>query len=125
MNPERNVYVRNFSNPDEVRKFVSRGHLEVLNFKDNASIGRGVFEPGWRWSKDVKPIANTTFCEAAHTGYCISGQMKIAMFNGDEFTIQPGEAFYLPPGHDAWVEGNEPCVLIDFSGYREYAKKAA
>lgn len=114
---------KSFNQPDEVRPFQGHGHLDVLNFGQDSVIGRGVFEPGWKWSNDVKPIAGTRSCEAPHTGYCIEGSMKIQMDSGDQITIRAGDAFEIPPGHDAWVEGSQRCVLIDFSGYKDYAKK--
>lgn len=113
---------KNFDSPDEKRGFRGHGHLDVLNFGEDHLVGRGVFEPGWKWSVDVKPIAETKSCEAEHFGYCISGKMTIKMDSGEEVKIQAGDAFHLAPGHDAWVEGNEPCVLIDFGGFKEYAK---
>jgi mannose-6-phosphate isomerase-like protein (cupin superfamily) len=122
---EAKTYRKNLETPDERRDFKAHGHLDLVNFAEDLSIGRAVFEPGWRWSTDVRPLAGTEICEASHSGYCISGQMTIRLVNGDEFTIRPGDAFFIPPGHDAWVIGNEPCVLIDVGGYSSYAKKAA
>ena len=116
---------RSFQKPDEKRDFKGHGHLDVLTFEDGETIGRGEFEPGWRWSNDVKPLAETEFCEAAHSGYCLEGAMTIRMKDGETFTIQAGEAFHFAPGHDAWVEGNQRCVLLDFGGYRDYATKKA
>lgn len=118
-------YAKEFSKPDERREFKGHGHLDVLSFengREGVSIGKGVFEPGWKWTNDLKPLAGTESCEAEHTGYCLKGKMVIKMNDGKEFTIKEGEAFYISPGHDAWVVGNEPCELLDFSGFREYAK---
>jgi hypothetical protein len=116
---------KSFKRPDEVRKFQKHGQLEVLEFGEDITIGKGTFEPGWKWSRDVKPIAETDSCMAAHSGYCIKGRMVIQMSSGEQFTVQEGDAFHIPPGHDAWVEGTEPCVLIDVGGYAQYAKKKA
>ncbi|MCM2323996.1 MAG: cupin domain-containing protein [Oligoflexia bacterium] len=113
---------KKFETPDEVRQFRGKGRLELLSFDDGTAIGRGIFEPGWKWSNDVKPIAETDSCEASHTGYCLSGSMVIRMNNGEEFTIRAGEAFKIPPGHDAWVVGSENCELLDVTGYVNYAK---
>ena len=115
---------KRFDHPDERRNFRGHGFLDVLTFEDGTTVGRGVFEPGWRWSNDVKPIAETDSCEASHTGYCLQGAMTIRMDDGEELHIQAGDTFRIPPGHDAWVEGNEPCVMLDVSGFGEYAMEA-
>lgn len=125
MEKQTGIYAKNLDYPDERRDFVGHGHLDLAQFEGDISIGRAEFEPGWEWKKDVKPIANTHSCEAPHTGYCMSGSMVILMDNGDEFTIRKGDAFHIPPGHNARVEGNEKCVLIDVGGYKSYAKKQA
>jgi hypothetical protein len=125
MNKQTKNFCKNFKNPDEVRPFKAHGHLEILNLEGQTAWGKGTFEPGWKWSNDVKPIAGTESCQSEHTGYCISGRMTIRMDSGEEFTIQEGDAFHLPAGHDAWVSGNEPCVLLDVAGSQTYAKKAA
>jgi quercetin dioxygenase-like cupin family protein len=125
MNNQTEIYRKSLSQPDERRDFKAHGHLDLINLSEDLSIGRAEFEPGWKWSEDVKPIAGTSSCEAPHVGYCISGSMTIRMDNGDQFTIKAGDGFRIPPGHDAWVEGSDPCVLIDMGGYRDYAKKSA
>ena len=106
-------------NLDEVRKF-SNGKMEIANLGD-AVIARMTAEPGWKWSKDVKPIVNTNSCQMTHTGYAISGRLRVKMDDGNEQEFGPGEAMYVPPGHDAWVVGNEPFVAIDITGGKEYA----
>lgn len=116
------TYKKAFEKPDERRDFKARGHLDIVNFDDGTTMGRAVFEPGWKWSNDVKPIAGTESCEAEHTGYCTKGKMTIRMNSGEEFQIKPGDAFRIPPGHDAWVDENESCEILDFTGYAEYAK---
>ncbi len=120
---------RNFMKPDERRDFKGHGHLDVLTFatkeRGDLMIGKGVFEPGWKWSTDVKPIAGTDSCTAEHFGYCLKGTMKVKMDSGEEYDVKPGEAYYLAPGHDAWVTGDEACELLDFTGYAEYAKPKA
>jgi quercetin dioxygenase-like cupin family protein len=87
-------------------------------------VGRAVFQPGWRWSNDVKPVAGTDSCEAAHTGYIISGQMHVTMDDGAEGDLGPGDAFVISPGHDAWIVGDEPCVALDWSAASDYARPA-
>jgi hypothetical protein len=106
-------------NPDDIRKF-SNGKIELANLGD-ATIGRITLEPGWKWSKDVKPLVNTNSCQMAHTQYAISGRIRVRMDDGTEQEFGPGEAIYVPPGHDAWVVGNEPVVAIDFTGMKDYA----
>jgi hypothetical protein len=83
---------------------------------------RATFEPGWRWSECVKPIAGTPSCQVAHLGYMVQGRMRIKMDDGSEEEIGPGEVAMIPPGHDAWIVGNERCVIIDFQGGSVYAK---
>ena len=113
---------KNFKNPDEVRTF-AKGKVEVVQLGD-ATIGRATFEPGWRWSTCVKPLANTKSCEAAHFGYQISGTMRIRMDDGTELECKAGDVALVPSGHDAWVVGNEPVVIVDFQGMPHYAKQA-
>ncbi len=112
--------VMNFGEPDEVRNF-PKGHLDLVVI-GGATVGRGVFEPGWRWSESVKPIAKTDSCEAAHFQYQISGVMKVLMDDGTELECRAGDVSLLPSGHDAWVVGNEPVIVVDFQGMVDYAK---
>jgi len=108
--------------PDETRVFAhGKGKLEVVTVGDH-TIGRGVFEPGWRWSEDVRPIVGTPSCQAAHTGYVLEGRMVVKMDDGTEVEYGPGDAFYMAPGHDAWIVGDQRCVMIDFTGATKYAK---
>ncbi len=108
--------------PDETRQFVDKGKAEIVKLGD-VTVGRVVFEPGWKWSEHVKPIAKTESCQASHVGYVISGHMKVVMDDGKEQEVGPSDAFTIPPGHDGWVIGDEPCVVLDFSGMEHYAKK--
>lgn len=107
--------------PDEVRTF-EKGRVELVTV-DGVSIGRATFEPGWKWSTCVGPIANTNSCEMAHFGYQISGVLVTRMDDGTETATRPGDVVMIPPGHDAWVEGNQNVVVIDWQGMRNYAKK--
>jgi quercetin dioxygenase-like cupin family protein len=113
--------IRRFSSPDETRQFTSNGHADILKYPEGV-VGRGVFEPGWRWSKHVKPIAGTRSCEAAHSGYVLSGRMHVLMDDGQEAEIGPGDYVVIPPGHDAWTVGTEACVMLDVAGMGQYAK---
>ncbi|MEA2475335.1 MAG: hypothetical protein QOE06_3250 [Thermoleophilaceae bacterium] len=114
---------KRFDSPDEVREFQAHGKVELVNL-ESGSVGRGTFEPGWKWSNDVKPIAGTDSCQVAHVGYVLSGKMVVRMDDGSEHEYQEGEAFNMPPGHDAWTVGDEPCVLLDFGGLKGYAQHA-
>jgi hypothetical protein len=111
---------RNIDQPNETRPFKANGHMDVVTLGD-FTLGRGVFEPGWRWSNDVKPIAGTDSCQATHTGICVSGQMAVQFDDGSEVNIGPGDVVVLQPGHDAWTVGDEACVLLD-TGVAGYAK---
>jgi len=115
--------VRNPDQADETRPFVDKGRVEIVKLA-GGTVGRGTFEPGWRWSEHVKPIAGTESCQSSHMGSCVSGRMVVRMDDGTETEIGPGDVFVIPPGHDAWVVGDEPCVQIDFTGMETYAKKA-
>jgi len=112
---------KDFKSPDEVRTF-EKGKMELLNFGEGV-VGLARLEPGWRWSLHVKPIAKTKLCEVPHFQYQISGQLHVVMENGDEFDIFPGQVSCLPPGHDAWVVGNEPAIILEWSGAKIYAKQ--
>ena len=111
---------KSFGQPDETREF-PHGVAEVLSVGD-ADIGRLTLQPGWRWSNDVKPIAGTESCEAPHFQYHVSGQLAIRMDDGTEMIARPGDVTSLPSGHDAWVVGDEPVVVIDWYGASNYAK---
>ena len=103
--------------PEETRPFeAGMGQLELVNLASGA-VGRATFQPGWQWSKHVKPIAKTDSCQAAHTGYFVSGRMKVVMDDGEEAEFGPGDVMICPPGHDAWIVGDEPCVVIDWQGF--------
>jgi hypothetical protein len=114
--------VKSFDSPDETRPFEGKGQAEVVEI-GGRTVGRGTFEPGWRWSQNVKPIAQTDSCEVSHLGYVISGRMKVFMDDGSEGEVGPGDVFAIPPGHDAEVVGDEPCVMVDFGEFGDYAKR--
>ena len=111
---------RSFVSPDETREF-PRGKAEILHVGD-AELGRLTFEPGWRWSTDLKPIAGTDSCEAPHFQYHLSGRLGILMDDGQEIVAEPGDVTSLPSGHDAWVIGDEPVVVVDWYGASNYAR---
>lgn len=115
---------KSLDTPDETRPFRGdKGKVEIVTVGE-VILGRGTFEPGWVWSDHVKPIAETESCQAAHTGYVVKGRMVVRMDDGTEVEVGPGDAFYMPPGHDAWTVGDEPCVLIDVTGFGKYAQSS-
>jgi hypothetical protein len=111
---------RSFGKPDELREFPN-GKAEILEV-GGCEVGRLEFQPGWRWSNDVKPIAGTQSCTAPHFQYHLSGKLAIQMDDGTEFVAQAGDVTSLPSGHDAWVVGEEPVVVVDWFGASSYAK---
>jgi len=113
---------KSLDTPDELRP-IPNGKVEVVNL-EAGTIGRVTFEPGWKWSESVGPIAGTTSCQVAHTGYVVSGRNHIVMDDGREFELVPGDAFYIEPGHDGWTVGDEAFVALDFTGMTGYAKPA-
>ena len=115
--------VKNFDSPDETRPFEGMGKAEVLNIGGKV-VGKATFEPGWRWSNNVKPLAGTDSCQVSHLGYVLSGRMRVYMDDGSEFEVGPGDVAAIPPGHDAETIGDEPCVQLDFGEFGEYAKRA-
>jgi class 3 adenylate cyclase len=109
---------KSFENPDQVRIFPT-GRLHVVSL-DEVAIGRFLFEPGWRWSKDVGPISGTRACGHRHMGYTISGSLHVRLEDGTELTIGPGDAYEIPPGHDAWVVGDVPWDSVEFTSAHAY-----
>jgi quercetin dioxygenase-like cupin family protein len=119
---ESKMQKKSLDSPDETRTF-EKGKVELVNLK-TVTIGRSVFEPGWSWDKCVKPIVKTNSCEAPHTSVIISGKLKVRMDDGTEAEGVPGDVAVIPPGHNAWVIGDEPCVMLDFTGAKDYAKES-
>ncbi|MGA8369612.1 MAG: cupin domain-containing protein [Acidimicrobiales bacterium] len=114
---------KSLDQPEETRVFEDgMGKLEMVNL-DRGPVGRATFEPGWQWSKHIQPIAGTESCQAAHLGYFISGRMKIVMDDGQEMEFGPGDFMGCASGHDAWIVGDEPCVVIDWQGFADYARR--
>jgi quercetin dioxygenase-like cupin family protein len=114
---------KSLDSPEETRPFQDgKGKLELVNVESGA-VGRATFEPGWKWSEHVKPIAGTDSCQAPHTGYYVSGRMHVVMDDGEEMEVGPGDFSVIPPGLDAWTVGDEACVVIDWQGMADYAKR--
>jgi uncharacterized cupin superfamily protein len=117
------IVAKTFNSPDEVREFEGNGRARVVEVAGH-TVGYGTFEPGWTWSNNVKPIAGTDSCQVSHLGYVLSGRMKIKMDDGSETTIEAGQVVAVPPGHDAEVIGDEPCEMVDFGEFGDYAKRS-
>ena len=122
MNKTKKMEVKNLNSPEETRNF-DKGKLDLVKI-GGAMVGRAVFQPGWKWSESVKPVAKTKSCEAPHFQYHVSGTIRVRMDDGTERDLKPGDVSLLPSGHDAWVVGDEPVVVVDFQGMRDYAKGA-
>ena len=112
---------KDFAAPDEVREF-DKGRVELINIGTGV-VGRLVLDPGWRWSESVKPLAGTELCEAPHFQYHVSGTLRIITSEGKEFDAAPGMVTSLPSGHDAYVVGDDPVVIVDFFGATHYAEQ--
>jgi ethanolamine utilization protein EutQ (cupin superfamily) len=111
---------KSFDVPEETRT-VDKGKIDVVKLGDVTAM-RVHLEPGWRWSECVKPVAGTASCEVAHLMHVVSGRMGVRMDDGTEVKFGPGDVGTIPPGHDAWIIGQEPFVGIDFQGGALYAK---
>ena len=111
---------RSLASPDEVRS-PAKTRVEIIRL-EGLTLGRFSFEPGWRWSECIKPVVNTDLCQSSHAGYAVSGHLIVQLKDGTQKTIVGGEAYSIPPGHDAWVEGNERFVAIEVMSAEQYAK---
>jgi ketosteroid isomerase-like protein len=108
------VMISNLERDGEMRPFAAHGHAKLAS-AGGLTLMRGVFEPGWRWSTDVAPIAGTESCQTRHLGYVLAGTMRVRLEDGSETDISAGDLFDLPPGHDAWVLGDVACEMVDYS----------
>jgi len=116
----KKLEAKSMNRPDEVRSF-DKGKVELVKI-GGATVGRAIFQPGWKWSESVKPLAQTQSCEAPHFQYHVSGTLRVKMDDGTEVDLKAGDVSLLPKGQDAWVVGNEPAVVVDFQGMIDYAK---
>ena len=114
------MFIKNFNKPDEVRT-PPKTKVEVVKVGDS-TVMRATFEPGWKWSEHVKPIAGTPSCQVEHVGLVVSGRAKVVMDDGAEIVLKPGDLFAIAPGHDSWVVGDEPYVSLHLLGAAAYAK---
>lgn len=112
--PSIELTIKSLDRPEESRRPSDRGRIDLVALGE-VCIGRATFQPGWRWSLDVKPAAGTELCEARHVGCVVAGRERVRMADGTEVELGPGDAFVIGPGHDAWVVGDEPCVTLDFT----------
>jgi quercetin dioxygenase-like cupin family protein len=109
-----------FSAPDEVRR-PEHTTIEVVKIGDG-EIGRYTFEPGWRWANHIKPVVGTESCQTEHIGYVVSGTLAVQSDDGSDGTVAAGSVYRIAPGHDAWVVGDEPVVVVEFQGAASYAR---
>jgi quercetin dioxygenase-like cupin family protein len=117
--PALEVVLKRFEQPDEVRSF-EKGRFELIQI-GGMTIGRATYEPGWKWSMHVGAAAGKTSCNVEHVGMVISGRATAAMEDGHLIEMRAGDVFYIPPGHDSWVVGDEPYVSLHFLGAQQYA----
>ena len=115
------VMLKRFEQPDETREF-ERGRFEIVRV-GGLTIGRATYQPGWKWSEHVAPLAGTPFCEVEHVGLVVSGRAVAAMVGGEVVELAPGSVFHVPASpHDSWVVGDEPYVSLHFLGADSYTK---
>lgn len=122
MRPMPRLQRKSFSHPDSVRAF-EHGRIDIVNL-DETAVGRFVLEPGWRWSEAVKPVAGTASCQLRHIGYVIAGTLHVRSDDGVELEIEANDAYEIPPGHDAWVVGDEAWDTVEFTSGRSFAASA-
>jgi quercetin dioxygenase-like cupin family protein len=114
------VILKRFDHPDEVREF-EKGKFELVTV-GGMTIGRATYQPGWKWSEHVGKATGSGSCQVEHVGMVVSGRATAAMDDGRIIEMKAGDIFYIEPGHDSWVVGNEPYVSLHFMGAEEYAK---
>ena len=112
--------VKSHGSPDEVRS-PDKTRIEIVRL-EGFTLGRMTFEPGWRWSESIKPVVKTDSCQVSHVGFAVSGRLTVRIKDGTQKTIVAGDSYTIPPGHDAWVEGNERFVGIEVMSAEQYAK---
>jgi hypothetical protein len=112
--------VKPLDTPDEVRT-PDKTRVEVVRL-EGFTLGRFTFAPGWRWSTCIKPVVGTDSCQVSHVGYAIAGEATIRLSDGSEQRIRAGEAYTIPPGHDAWVEGTAPFVALEVMSAEQFAR---
>jgi hypothetical protein len=114
------IEARDFSSPEEIRT-PEKTRIELVSL-GGGQIGRYTFQPGWRWSECIKPVAKTDSCQVEHIGFCLSGSLHVEHEDGTEVEVVPGKVYRIAPGHDAWNAGSEPAVMVEFQGAANFAK---
>lgn len=109
----------NLDSPTETRTF-EKGRFEPYSVGP-MTIGRATYAPGWRWSEHVGAETGEASCQVEHVGFVVSGRAAVKMDDGEERVMEPGDFFYVPPGHDSWVVGNEPYTSLHIMGSETYA----
>ena len=118
------VILKRFERPDEIREF-EKGCFEIIHL-GGVTIGRAIYQPGWRWSKHVGPTVGQSYCHVEHVGLVLSGTATAAFEDGTVTELRAGELFYIPPRpHDSWVVGDEPYVSLHFLGAQHYGAQKA
>ena len=118
MNP---IVIKKLDSPDEVRIF-DKGRFELIEI-GGLVLGRATYEPGWKWSVHVWPVAGTASCQVSHVGLVLQGRAMVRMDDGAELELKAGDVFAIPPGHDSWVLGDKPYVSLHLSGAGKYARR--
>jgi len=121
-NTVSNLESRSFDDPDEKRR-PDKTEVDVVTVS-GYTLARMRFQPGWRWSDCIKPVVKTDSCQNNHVGMCTSGTLTVELSDGTRATVKAGDSYAIPPGHNAWVEGDEPFVGYEFLSAAEYAKEA-
>jgi quercetin dioxygenase-like cupin family protein len=117
----KTITIKRFDQPDEVRTFI-KGKFELVNIC-GMQLGRATYEPGWVWKQHVGKISGTELCEVEHLGIVLNGQATVLMRDGKKVVLKPGDIFYVPPGHDSWVVGDEKYTSLHLLGAAQYAQK--
>ncbi|MFS0716731.1 cupin domain-containing protein [Arthrobacter sp. 1P04PC] len=114
------LQVKSHNTPDEKRR-PDKTEVDIVTL-DDYTIGRFTFQPGWRWSDCIKPVVHTEMCQLSHVGFCVSGRLTVETTDGNRVEIAGGHSYTIPPGHDAWVEGGDAFVGIEFVSAAGFAK---
>jgi hypothetical protein len=104
---------KRFEKPDETNS-PPKVKIDLVKMS-GLSLTKATYMPGWKWSNDIKPIVGTSSCQGHHIGYCLSGHMAGELDDGSGWEFGPGDVFDIPPGHDGWVVGSEPAIILEFS----------